>query len=77
MLLFTGLIAIMLFAFGMIALNPLMEGVDNFRASISCDDLTISDGHKVLCLGIDLAIPIIIIALLSIAGGIIISKFMV
>lgn len=71
------LIAAMLFAGGMIFLNPLKESIDTFRTDIECSSATISDGSKVLCLGGDLGIPLFVLAVLSLSGGIVTAKWLI
>ena len=72
------LIAMMLFMSGMIALNILKDSVTDARTGLSCSSpATISDGTKILCLIVDGVVPYFIISIISVAGGLIISKFII
>ena len=69
--------AIMIFIIGISAVNLLKPEVISLRAadSLDCADTGgISDGNKLLCLGIGATIPWIIITIFSIAGGIVFTK---
>lgn len=70
------IVAVFLFAGGMLILNHVKPNIDLFRSSDSftCDSLTISDGAKVTCLGVDLIVPVLIVSIVSIAGGVITSR---
>ena len=69
------LMAIMLFMTGMIVVNFLKSPIDDARASLNCDSAgSISDGTKILCLNVDIAIVYFIVLILSIAGGVILDK---
>lgn len=72
--------AVMIFMAGMLLTNFLKGEVTSARSSLTgldCNNSTISDGNKVTCLGVDLVIPYFIWAVISVAGGIIISRFLV
>lgn len=70
--------AVMIFMAGMLFLNQVMNDVALSRTiGIDCSSDTISDGAKVTCIGIDLVIPILIIAIVSAAGGAILSRFLI
>ncbi len=73
------IVAIMLFASGMMIVNLIKPEITLFRQAINmdCNNIDISDGAKVTCLGVDLLIPILIVTVVSVAGGYIASKFMV
>lgn len=75
-LLFAIITAVMLFMGGMLFINFLMDDVSMARSiGLDCQNPNISDGNKVTCLGVDLVIPITFIAILSLAGGAILSRF--
>lgn len=71
------IIAGMLFMSGMVLLNYLKTEVSSTTSAsgLNCDSAsTISDGVKLTCLITDSVIPVFIISLISVAGGIIIGK---
>lgn len=71
------IIAGMLFMSGMILLNYLKTEVSTTTSSagLNCDSAsTISDGVKLTCLLTDSVIPVYILSVVSIAGGIVIGK---
>lgn len=68
--------AVMIFMAGMLFLNQVMNDVSLARTvGIDCSSSTISDGTKLTCFGIDLVIPILMIAIVSTAAGAILSRF--
>ena len=75
-LLFGIIVAFMIFASGVLVVNLIKGDVDDARTGLNCSDVTISDGAKLTCLGVDLAIPYFIIAFVSIAGGIVSARFL-
>lgn len=68
------LIAVMIFAFGMLVLNFLLPDVDTARTALNCTNATISDGNKIACLGTDGVVPYFIILIISTGGGLVLSK---
>ena len=73
------IMAIMIFAVGVLISNHLKPEVTAFRSSatgIDCSNVSISDGTKLTCLGGDLVIPAFIFTFVAIAGGIILTKFL-
>jgi len=75
--LFIGIvIGVMLFIAGMITLNYIKDDVTTSRTSLDCDNHSISDGTKFLCLGIDFVVPYFMILIISVAGGIAFGRFM-
>lgn len=74
---FALLIAGMIFMTGMLFINPLRDSVDSFRTDMSCSDMAQSDGTKVTCLFVDLVNPYFILIIVSLAGGLVTSKFLV
>lgn len=72
------LIALIFFMCGMIVMNILKDSVTDARTGLSCSSpATISDGTKMLCLIVDSTIPIWILTVISVAGGLVISKFII
>lgn len=68
--------AIMLFIIGFGVVNILEPEIVNARTDLLCSSpASISDGIKLLCLVIDTQVSLYILAILSISGGAIISKF--
>lgn len=76
-LLIAIVIAVMIFAAGMLFMNFIKDDVTSARLGMDCTNSTISDGAKVTCLGIDIVIPYFILGILSSAGGIIVARFMI
>ena len=77
-LLFAIIGAVMIFMAGMLFLNHVMDDVTLARTiGFDCDSSTISSGTMLTCIGIDLVIPILIISIVSLAGGLIINRFVV
>jgi len=61
---------------GFMFVNFILPEVTDFRTNLSCADASaISDGTKVLCLVGDLAVPLFIVAILSVAIGVITKRF--
>jgi hypothetical protein len=70
--------AVMLFMAGMLFLNHVKDDVSLTRTiGLDCSSTTISDGTKVTCLGVDLVMPILIIAIVSVSMGVILERFMI
>ena len=62
--------ALAVFVIGFMFINFLMPEITDFRTNIGCSSIeTLSDGAKLLCLGGDLTIPLVILAILSLAIG--------
>ena len=72
------IIACMIFFAGVITVNFIKDDVTTARLStaMDCTNSSISDGSKVVCLGIDLAVPYFIVLFLSAAGGLIAARLM-
>jgi hypothetical protein len=67
--------ALAVFICGFMFINFLMPEVTQFRTDIGCSSIeTLSDGAKLLCLGGDLTIPLVILAILSLAVGAVTSR---
>jgi hypothetical protein len=68
--------AVMIFVAGMLILNFMKDDISAVTSStaLDCNNQTITDGNKVACLGMDIAIPYFFILVLSAAGGIIAAK---
>ena len=73
---FGVIVALMLFVGGMLFANHVKDLITEDRNSnnLDCNNLSISDGTKLTCLGLDLVIPYLIIIILSAVGGAIMSK---
>jgi hypothetical protein len=73
------MVAMMIFAVGVIAINFLTPEIDVARSSaaLDCSNAAISDGTKVSCLIVDIVIPYFIVATLSLAGGYITSRLLI
>lgn len=75
-ILFTLAMASMIFFAGMLIANFLTQDVTTFRTAMDCTNQSISDGNKITCLVGDLVMPYFIWAIISLAGGIVIAKFL-
>ena len=75
--LFSIIIFMMLFFVGVMVINFITDDITTARSSqnLNCESNSISDGVKVTCLGIDLLVPYIIVALISLGGTLVINKF--
>jgi hypothetical protein len=63
---------------GMVVANFLKSPIDNARVSMDCSNTaSISDGTKLMCLGIDMTMIYFIILVFSIAGGAILDKVLI
>jgi len=72
----TIVIAIAIFFAMSLFLQPLMNLIAGSRIDLNCATPgSITDGNKLICLGLDAIIPYFIIGALSIAGSIIIMRF--
>jgi len=72
------LTGVMIFMAGMLFLNFVKDDVSLTRTiGLDCSSTTISDGTKLTCLGVDLVIPILMIAIVSAAMGAILSRFVI
>jgi len=72
------LIAMMIFMCGMLFINPISSSIDSARTDLSCSSAaTISDGTKMLCLIVDITMVYFIMAIISLAGGIVLSKVLI
>lgn len=67
------LIALAFFMFGMLFMNFIMDDVTLTRTDLNCASPD-TDGDKIVCLIVDGVIPFFIIIILSTAGGYIIGK---
>lgn len=69
------LAALGIFIIGFMFVNFLMPEVTTFRADMDCASAaTISDGGKILCLIGDATVPYFIIAVVSLAVGVIVAR---
>ena len=75
-ILFTLAMASMIFFAGMLIANFLTQDITTFRTAMDCTNQTISDGSKVTCLVGDIVMPYFIWAIISLAGGVVIAKFL-
>lgn len=75
-LLFAALIAFMLFFSGMLIVNFVKTSVTSSRNDINCS-VPATDGTKALCLLFDGVIPYLFVIVISAAGGLITSRFVI
>lgn len=73
---FAVVAAIMIFIVGMLNVNFIKDSVTSARTDLVCSAPD-SDGTKLLCLTIDIVVPYFIIIVLSLAGGLLIAKFII
>jgi len=73
---FAGIIAIAFFIFGILIVGLILPDVSLARGSdaLDCSNLSISSGQKIACLAVDAAVPYLIIAIVLVAGGLIVWK---
>jgi len=79
------IVAITLFLVGMMAINYIKPVVTIARDSshLDCSNSAdafpdgISDGTKITCLVVDLVVPYFILLVFSLAGGIIVARFLI
>lgn len=72
-------IAIFLFIIGMMNIDIVKNEVANARNSTNLDCTNasgISDGTKLTCLSVDIVVPYFFLLVLSITGGVIITRFL-
>lgn len=72
--------AIMIFMIGIIFINFLKPELVTIRSSDNLDcanSASITDGNKLMCLFTSITLPLFILAILSLSGGYLISKFLV
>lgn len=70
------IVAITIFLVGMVVVNILTPEVTSARSAtgLDCSNSDISDGTKLTCLVVDLAIPYFFVIVISLAGGWITSR---
>jgi NO-binding membrane sensor protein with MHYT domain len=73
--LFSILVACMLFFVGMIAVNFIKDDVTTSRTQNYCSN-PITDGNKLMCIVIDFVVPYFIVFIIAVAGGLITDKFL-
>jgi len=74
---FAIIMAAMIFIAGMLFLNHIKDDVTLTRAiGLDCTNVTISDGNKLVCLGVDLTVPIFMVMTLLTAGGFLLSRYL-
>jgi uncharacterized membrane protein len=67
--------AIFFFMWGMLMLPLIKDGVTSARDEVGCQvNGSLSDGAKAVCLGLDIGVPIFIVAILTFIGGFIGNK---
>ena len=70
------LTAAMFFVCGMIMLNFVMDDISTARTALSCAvPAGLSDGTKILCLGLDATVVYLILAILAITIGVVTEKY--
>ena len=69
------IIAIFLFAVGMMSVNFVRDTITDSRIGLSCSAPT-SDGVKLACLMIDTVLPYFIILVFAAAGGLITARLL-
>lgn len=72
------IMAIMIFLIGMTVLNILKPEITTARDSnnLDCANTAISDGNKLTCLVVDIALPYFILLIISVAGGYITARML-
>jgi uncharacterized membrane protein len=73
--LYMGVIfAFFFFILGMLMLPLAKDGVTDARTDIGCSGDSLSDGEKLVCLGLDIGVPFFIVTILTFVGGFIGNK---
>lgn len=75
-ILMTIIVALAFFMFGILIIGLIFPDIAITRSSdsLDCSNQTISSGNKIACLGVDIVVPMWIIALILIGGGAVILK---
>ena len=73
----TLVFAVMIFMAGMLFLNFVRDDITTAKDSLGCTDSTISDGAKVTCLVVGFVIPYGIMSVISLAGGLVLSRLLI
>lgn len=68
------LVAGIVFASGMLIVNFLRLDVNIATADMDCNNVNISDGSKITCLGLDIGIPYFFVLIISLASGILAAR---
>jgi len=71
------LYAIVIFIFGILMVNFLTPEINTSHNAMSCTDTSISSGSKLTCLFVDIVKPYWILAILSLAGGVILDRLLI
>lgn len=73
------IVGFMIFLVGIPIINILKPDVDIARGStaLDCTNTSITDGNRLACLAVDLTIPYFMLLIMSAAGGVIVSRFLV
>jgi hypothetical protein len=71
------MIALVIFMVGMIMVNFLKPLVTSARSDINCDGGSITDGTKLMCLNVDIAVVYFILLILSLTAGVITDKLLI
>jgi hypothetical protein len=74
------IVAVTIFIVGMISINFIKTEVTSARdaTNLDCSNAAdISDGTKLTCLMVDLVVPYFILTIFSVAGGLIVARFVV
>lgn len=71
------IITVTVFVFGVLFVNFVMDDITTTRNDLDCNNAgnNISDGTKVACLITDGTIPYFVVLVVSLAGGLILSRF--
>lgn len=71
------ILAIAIFMVGLLIINFFKPEITTARVGLECSSpSSISDGNKLMCLYIGLTLPLFILGICSLAGGIVISKLL-
>lgn len=71
------IIAIFIFIVGIPIINIISPDITSAKILLDCSNAAgISDGTKMTCLVVDVVLPYFILLVVSISGGLVVSKFM-
>ena len=70
------LFAVVVFVFGMLFINFIKDDITITTSvtGLDCDNMAISDGTKMVCLGFDLGIPYLFLLIVSASAGLIAAR---
>lgn len=70
------LAAVLIFIVGSMVIDLFKDDITTARAAdkLDCANAAISDGNKLMCLGIDIVVPYFFLIIISLSGGVLMVK---